>query len=281
MAQYGFVMDVSRCVGCYGCFVACKDEYWGNDYLPNSLEQPRHGQFWMNIRKRERGSYPYIKVAYMPVPCMHCDEAPCVHVAQEGAVYKRKDGIVLIDPVKAVGQRQIVDSCPYGAVYWNEEKNLPQKCTLCAHRLDKGEMPRCVEACPSDAIRFGDLDEPYSEVSRLLKSGKCETFHPEYHTAPRAHYMNLHRITRHFVGASVVFGDVDECAEGVTATLKGPDHRSGKIRTNNYGMFEFDGLDAGKYSLRLECENYRPKSLDVNLGAHNNYLGEIILERIA
>ena len=91
MSSFGFVMDVSKCVACYACFVACKDEYWGNDYPPFSDAQPRQGQFWMNIVKKERGRYPYIKVAYMPVPCMHCDDAPCIRAAGEGAVSKRDD----------------------------------------------------------------------------------------------------------------------------------------------------------------------------------------------
>lgn len=112
MAKWGMVIDIPKCNACYGCFIACKDEYWENDYPPYSAAQPRHGQFWMDLIKKERGRYPWVKVAYIPVLCMQCDNAPCVKAAKSGAVYKRPDGIVIIDPKKAVGQRQIMDACP-------------------------------------------------------------------------------------------------------------------------------------------------------------------------
>jgi Fe-S-cluster-containing dehydrogenase component len=91
------------------------------------------GHFWMRIGETERGQYPMVKVAYTAIPCQHCDNPPCVGAGQNGAVYRREDGIVIIDPQKAKGQKDIVASCPYRVIYWNEELSLPQKCTLCAH----------------------------------------------------------------------------------------------------------------------------------------------------
>ena len=102
----------------------------------------------MRIIERERGSYPKVKTVYIKVPCMHCDDAPCV-AQHPDKVYKRPDGIVIIDPVKAKGAKEILDSCPYRVIFWNEETDLPQKCTLCAHLLDQGwDEPRCVEDMP-------------------------------------------------------------------------------------------------------------------------------------
>jgi len=277
MAHLGMVIDISKCIACYDCFIACKDEYWDNDYPPYTAAQPRHGQFWMNILKSERGKYPYISVSYMPIPCMHCDDAPCIKAAKDGAVYKMDDGTVVIDPKKAVGQKQIVASCPYGVIFWDEEKKLPQKCTFCAHRLKAGKVPRCVQACPNDALVFGDLDDPNSEVSKLLKSAKTEVFHPEYNTKPRVYYIDLHKITKHLIAGTVVFGDTNECAEGVTATLTA-NGKSVKTKTNNYGDFEFDGLDAGKYSVNFDCKGYAPQSKDVTLDKSCS-LGEIILAK--
>ncbi len=276
MATWGFVIDISKCVACYNCFVACKDEYWDNDYPPYTAAQPRLGQFWMNLVKKERGKYPYIKVAYMPLPCMQCDDAPCIKASKDGAVYKRDDGIVVIDPKKAVGQKQIVASCPYNVIYWNEEKKLPQKCTFCVHRLEEGGIPRCVQVCPSGAMIFGDMDNPDSEVCKLLKSAKAEVFHPEYNTKPRVYYVDLHKINKNLIAGAVVFGDTDECAEGVTATLSS-NGKSLKTKTNNYGNFEFDGLDDGKYSVSFKCKGYAPQSKDVTLETESCYLGEIIL----
>ena len=278
MAKWGMVIDISRCTGCYCCFAACKDEYWDNDYPPYSAAQPKHGQFWMNIENKERGTYPYVKVAYMPVPCMHCDDAPCLKAAKDGALYKRPDGIVIIDPQKAGGQRQIVDSCPYGVIYWDEEKQLPQKCTFCAHRLEEGKIPRCVQVCPSEAIKFGDLDDPKSEVSKLLKSGKAEVFHPEHNAKPRVYYKDLHKVTKCFIAGAVIYGDVDECAEGVTTTLIDPSGKSVETKTNTYGNFEFDGLNVGKYSVKFECAGYASKTIDVDLKT-DSYLGDITLTK--
>ena len=277
MTKWGLVIDISKCNACYCCFTACKDEYWDNDYPPYTAAQPRHGQLWMNLPKTERGKHPHIKVVYMPLPCMQCQDAPCVKAGKNGAVYKRPDGIVVIDPQKAEGQEQVVKSCPYGVIYWNEEKKLPQKCTFCAHRLEQGQIPRCVQACPTGAMTFGDLNDPKSEVSKLIKSAKAEAFHPEWNTGPSVYYIDLYRITGSFIAGTVVFGDTDECAENVTAILSA-DGKSVKSVTNNYGDFEFDGLDAGKYRLNLECAGYTPKTIDIDLKT-DNYLGEIILAR--
>ncbi len=279
MAKWGMAIDITKCNACYSCVVACKDEYWDNDYIPYSAAQPKHGQFWMDIVKKEGGTYPHIRVSYMPIPCMQCDAAPCVKAAKDGAVCKRPDGIVIIDPEKAVGQRQIVDACPYGAIFWNEDKQLPQKCTFCVQRLEEGNIPKCVQACPSKAMIFGDLDDPESEVSKLVGSGKAEIFHPEHNTKPRVYYIGLERVTKNFLAASVVFGDVDECAEKVKAILV--NKQSGEEKTaltDTYGVFEFTDLNDGKYSLKLEYTGYAEKTVDVDLKA-DNYLGAINLSR--
>ena len=279
MAKWGMVIDITKCNACYNCFIACKDEYWDNDYPPYSAAQPKHGQAWIDLVKKERGACPWIRVAYIPVLCMQCDNAPCVKAAKNRAVHKRPDGIVIIDPKKAVGQRQIVDACPYHVIFWNEEKQLPQKCTFCIQRLEHGSIPRCVQACPSKAMIFGDLDDPESEVSKLVGSGKAEVFRPEDNTKPRVYYIGLERVTKSFLAASVVFGDVDECAEKVKATLV--NKQSGEEKTaltDAYGVFEFTGLIDGRYSLKLEYAGYADKTMDVDLKA-DNYLGAVNLDK--
>ena len=139
--KYGIAIDSSRCMACYACFMACKDEHCGWDTTV-SKSQPHMGQFWMNIIEWERGDNErHIKTATVPTPCSHCDNPACVAAAKDGAVYKRADGIVIIDPEKAKGQKQIVEACPVGAVYWNAELEIPQKCTMCAHLLDDPDYP--------------------------------------------------------------------------------------------------------------------------------------------
>ncbi len=274
MARYGMVIDTTRCNGCYNCFLACRDEYCGNDYSPHSLAQPYTGHFWMRMIERERGKYPKVKVAYTPVPCMHCDEALCVKASHDGAIYRRPDGIVIIDPEKSKGQKDLLSTCPYRVIYWNEEKSIPQKCTLCAHLLDAGwKEPRCVEACPTGTLIFGDLDDSKSEVSKLVASGKVEILHPEYEMREKVTYIGL---PKRFIAGSVVFGDKDECAENVTVMMV-CEGKKKTVKTNNYGDFELDGLPADKeYSVKIEHPGYAPKEFSVQTKV-DVYLGDIIL----
>lgn len=277
MAKYGMIIDVSRCTACYCCFMACRDEYWDNDFLPYTAAQPKFGQYWMNILNKERGRYPHVKVACIPVPCMQCQSAPCIKSAENEAVYRRPDGIVVIDPEKSSGQKQLVDSCPYGAIYWNEEKNLAQKCSFCVHRLEEGNLPRCVQACPTNAITFGDLDNPDSNVSTLINAGQTDVFHPEYETDPLVKYLDLKKVTLLFIAGAVVFEDTDECAENVIVTLIDNDGTH-KMNTDNYGNFEFEELRVGEYKLTFEYPGYLHKSMDLFI-EQEIYIPEIMMNK--
>jgi Fe-S-cluster-containing dehydrogenase component len=276
MSNYGMIIDLEKCTGCYNCFLACRDEHYGNDYPPISLAQPFKGHFWMQIIERERGKYPKVKVSFIPKPCMHCDDPPCAKSATNEAIYKRPDGIVIIDPEKSVGQKGIVSSCPHRVIFWNEEKNIPQKCTLCANLLDQGEPePRCVEACPTGALLFGDLDDPKSEISKIWKSEKTEAFHPEFGLKPRVKYIG---IPRRFVAGTVLYKDKDQCAENAKVTLTGAGKKLTQ-RTNNYGDFEFEGLDEGReFNVKIENPGYNPESFKIQTKV-DVYLGEIPLKR--
>ena len=148
-----FVFDLDKCNGCHNCQIACKDEHAGNDWSPYALPQPDTGQFWCKVDEEVCGKVPHVRVNYLPRLCNHCDEAPC-RAASPEAVRKRDDGLVLIDPAEA-GARELVDACPYGAIFWNEELGIAQKCTGCAHLLDDGwAEPRCVDACCTGALRL-------------------------------------------------------------------------------------------------------------------------------
>jgi Fe-S-cluster-containing dehydrogenase component len=276
MARYGIVIDINKCSGCYNCQLGCKDEHCGHDYPGYAAAQPMSGQFWMNLFEKERGKYPKVKVAFTPVLCQHCKNATCVKSAQDGSVYRRPDGIVIIDPVKARGQKQLVSSCPYRVIYWNEEKNLPQKCTLCAHLLDQGwKEPRCVELCPTGAMVFGDLDDPKSPVAKLVASGATEVLHPEYGLKENVAYIG---IPRKFIAGTVAYSDTDECAGGTAVTLSGKGGDK-KTKTNNFGDFEFEGLpDNNEYILKIEASGYKPKKINTKT-VTDIYLGVIKLDK--
>ena len=154
-----FVIDVARCSGCHNCQLACKDEHCENDWRPYAAPQPPTGQFWCRVTDHPRGTIPKVKIHYIPALCNHCQDAPCI-AAGGGAVYRRADGLVIIDPEKAAGMADLPAACPYGAIFWNEALSLPQKCTGCAHLLDNGaKAPRCVEACPTGGLMVVDEEE--------------------------------------------------------------------------------------------------------------------------
>ena len=156
-----FVVDTSLCNGCYNCQIACKDEHCGNDWTPYAKPQPDTGQFWMKMNETVHGNVPQVKMSYLPVMCQHCEDAPCMAACNvEGAITKRDDGWVIINPKACTGCMNCLDACPYGAIYYNKTLNLAQKCTGCAHLLDKGwEVRRYVDSCPTEAIIFGEESE--------------------------------------------------------------------------------------------------------------------------
>ena len=123
-----FCIDVAKCSGCYNCQLACKEEHCTNEWLPIAAKQPMTGQFWLQVEEHVQGTKPKVKIHYIPVLCNHCSDPVCMKAAKDGAVYKREDGLVIIDPEKAKGQKEIAEACPYGAVFWNEELQIPQKC---------------------------------------------------------------------------------------------------------------------------------------------------------
>ena len=113
-----------------------------------------------------RGQVPKVRVSYVMHRCQHCENAPCMAAAPE-AVYRREDELVIVDPEKAAGRRELVEACPYGAIFWNEELAIPQKCTGCAHLVDAGEAPHCVDVCPHGALRFGDEEDLAAEIAAV------------------------------------------------------------------------------------------------------------------
>lgn len=201
MPRWGMVLDLSRCVGCYACTVACKVE---NGTPPGVWHAP--------VYEKEIGTYPSVKRIFVPALCNHCKEAPCMKACPTGAIHKREDGIVLVDQEKCCGSRACVAACPYGALSFVEEirgefgaeltpleqalygKNhqagTVQKCTFCAHRIDQGNYePACVQTCPTHCRIFGDLDDPHSEVSRLIRGRNGSQPRPEAGTNPSVYYL--------------------------------------------------------------------------------------------
>lgn len=275
MARYGMAIDIDKCNGCYNCFLACKDEFTGNDYPPLSVAQPQAADPWIKVIEIERGVCPKVKVDYVPVPCQQCRRPACIEKTPPGAVYKRADGIVVIDPLKAQGRMEIVTSCPHRLIAWNADKRVAQKCTFCAHLLDRGwQMPRCVEACPSGALAFGDLEDPESAVSQLQAQSNAEELSPEFNLKPNVLYFGLPKTM--ITGEVLLADKPDVCARGVTVELiNGADIRI--AMTNYLGDFSFDGLEGKQtYSLRVAHPGYASREIAVKAYAGTD-IGEIVL----
>ncbi len=278
--NWNLIVDVARCDNCRLCFLAVKDEYVGNDFPGYSAAQPAEGQHrWLDITRKERGSYPLVQARFMPVMCNHCDDAPCQKAAKDGAVRKRPDGIVIIDPERSKGQKQIMQACPYHAVYWNDERQIPQAWTFDAHLLDEGwTRTRAEQACPMNVFRTIQVDD--REMQRIRAEEGLEVLRPELGTRPRVYYKNLHLMTTCFVGGTVVehVEGVEECASGVEVVLRQDGREVGKATTDTFGEFVIDRLEPNTGGYHLEAAGPSGRcSTRFDLGDESRYLGVMTL----
>jgi Fe-S-cluster-containing dehydrogenase component len=249
--------------------MACKDEFVMNDWPPYSESQERHGPRWMDIERKERGQFPKIDVSYLPKPCQHCADPPCAKDFPD-VVSVREDGIVMFDIEKAKGQKGLADACPYGCVWYNGEKDVAQKCILCAHILDDEagswlNIPRCAHICPLRAIDFFEADD--AEFAKKKADEGLQRYLPELSDDGAIWYKNLYRWTSSFIAGSLVKDG--ECAEGVAVGLKGA--ADAELVSNAYGDFCFDGLAPGNYTLVVDGKDVKEVNLDksINIGDIN------------
>jgi len=205
MPRYGMVIDLKRCYGCYACMMACKVK----NHTPP-------GVFWARVLKGEEGTFPNTVRQALPVLCNQCEEPSCVEVCPTGATYQQDDGIVVVDKDKCMGCKSCLMGCPYGARYtvdkwesyfpegiplseyeefcqkkWEEDSGVgvATKCDFCKDRIPQGRDPACVEACAAHARVFGDLDDPNSEVSILIKRHRGQPLNPELGNKPKVYYL--------------------------------------------------------------------------------------------
>lgn len=200
MPRYGMVIDLDRCMGCHSCTVACRQE----NATPPGIR-------WTSVYQMDFGDYPDVRRMFVPRGCMHCGNPPCVPVCPTGASYQRRDGVVLVDDSACIGCKACMVACPYEARHYVErtsgyfagsctpfeasrrQDEHPEgtvgKCTFCAHRLEQGLQPACIDTCPAHARFFGDLDDPASEVHRLSRDPRASLPSAEWGTNPSVHYL--------------------------------------------------------------------------------------------
>ncbi|MCA9514796.1 MAG: 4Fe-4S dicluster domain-containing protein [Myxococcales bacterium] len=175
--RYAMTVDTRRCVGCSACVLACMAE---NDvpegYCRDWIVSEIHGEF-PNLTQEIRSER-----------CMHCSNPPCVEVCPTGASFVHDGGVVLVDPHKCTGCKACIASCPYDARYVHPDGHV-DKCTFCIHRVERGDNPACVSVCPTKALTFGDLNDPTSEVSKLLRTREYKVLQPEAGTEPNVFFL--------------------------------------------------------------------------------------------
>lgn len=198
--RYGMVIDLQRCIGCNACTIACKQEH-----------STRPGVFWSKTIVSETGTYPSARQVYLPLLCMHCNDPACADACPTGATQQLANGIVTVDQSKCIGCRACMVACPFNArsfVYENKSYygdkgptayetatagnhvlGTVEKCNFCAERVAAGQEPACVLTCPADARFFGDLDDPNSQVSKLVATKGAYQLHPELGTDPSVYYL--------------------------------------------------------------------------------------------
>jgi Fe-S-cluster-containing dehydrogenase component len=172
------VIDTTRCVGCEACVLACKNE----NRVPT-------GSYRDWVVQESRGNFPHLQLEIRSERCNHCSKAHCITNCPTGSSWYREDGTVQIDRKKCTGCKACIASCPYGARYVHPDGYV-DKCTLCAHRLDRGEPTACEQVCPTGAIAVGDAEDPTSEVALRLRRGSLRVVHPEAATLPNVYYVS-------------------------------------------------------------------------------------------
>ena len=176
--RYGFVIDHRKCIGCHACTVACKEE----NRVPL-------GSFRTWVKYVEKGTFPDTRRYFSVLRCNHCDDAPCVTICPTVALYRRSDGIVDFDSRRCIGCKSCMQACPYDALYIDPSTNTAAKCHYCAHRIEVGLEPACVVVCPERAIIAGDLDDPRTEIARLVARENVEVRKAEQGTRPKVFYV--------------------------------------------------------------------------------------------
>jgi molybdopterin-containing oxidoreductase family iron-sulfur binding subunit len=217
------VIDLDRCSGCQACVTACKQE---NNLPLSSPEEARRGRVisWIHVQPLAEGSYPDVRLRFLPTLCMHCDRPPCTDVCPTSATYKNEEGIVAQIYPRCIGCRYCTNACPYSVKFFNwtrtewpepmepmhnpdvslRPRGVVEKCTFCHHRLIRARerakaegrplgpedyLPACVESCPAGAMVFGDLDDPASEVARLASGPRAFRSMEELGTEPKVIYL--------------------------------------------------------------------------------------------
>ncbi len=200
--RWGYAVDTTRCIGCNACMRGCRAE----NGVPKGVFRTWVERYEIDARDRvyvdaathddfvfQPSGVKAEKAFFVPKLCNHCEKSVCNQVCPVGAAYRTDDGVVLVDQGRCIGCAYCVQACPYGSRFINPKTHMADKCTLCYHRITKGLLPACVQACPREARLFGDLADPKSRLSVILKQNRYRVLKPEMGTHPHCYYLGLDR----------------------------------------------------------------------------------------
>jgi Fe-S-cluster-containing dehydrogenase component/formate-dependent nitrite reductase membrane component NrfD len=178
MPSYGFAIDLHKCIGCHACTIACKAEH----EIPIGVNR-----CW--VKTVETGRFPETRRLFFPVLCNQCEHAPCVRICPTNALYRRRDGIVDLNGASCIGCRACMEACPYDQLFIDPNTHTAEKCNFCANRVENSLLPACVSVCPTECRIFGDLDDPESDVARIVQREAWAVRKPEKGTGPKVFYL--------------------------------------------------------------------------------------------
>jgi Fe-S-cluster-containing dehydrogenase component/formate-dependent nitrite reductase membrane component NrfD len=237
MANYGFAIDLRKCIGCHACTIACKAEH----EIPVGVNRN-----W--VKTVEKGSFPDTRRFFFPVLCNQCDEAPCARICPTNALFKRRDGIVDLNSDSCIGCRACMEACPYDQLFIDPNTRTAEKCNFCANRVENQLLPACVSVCPTECRIFGDLDDPASEVSRIVQHEAFMVRKPEKGTGPKVFYLGA-----------------EDSVIRPEATVRPLIYKEGQVHLRPIGTPEEDPEDPGAPRVDYDVPHGKPWGVDMVL----------------
>jgi Fe-S-cluster-containing dehydrogenase component/formate-dependent nitrite reductase membrane component NrfD len=235
MANYGFAIDLRKCIGCHACTIACKAEH----EIPVGVNR-----CW--VKTVEQGSFPDTRRFFFPVLCNQCTDAPCVRICPTGALFKRRDGIVDLNGASCIGCRACMEACPYDQLFIDPNTHTAEKCNFCANRVENQLLPACVIVCPTECRIFGDLDDPSSEVSRIVRHEAFAVRKPEKGTGPKIFYLGA-----------------DQSVVQPEAAVRPLYYKEGQVHLRPVGAPEEDPASPGDPRVDYDVPHAKPWGIDM------------------
>src|SRR5688572_11552348 len=237
MPNYGFAIDLRKCIGCHACTIACKAEH----EIPIGVNR-----CW--VKTVEKGAFPDTRRFFFPVLCNQCTDAPCVRICPTGALFKRRDGIVDLHGDSCIGCRACMEACPYDQLFIDPNTHTAEKCNFCANRVENKLLPSCVSVCPTECRIFGDLEDPTSEVARIVQRESFTVRKPEKGTGPRVFYIAA-----------------EESAIVPEASVRPLIYKEGQVHLRPIGTPEPNPADPGAPRVDYDVPHAKPWGVDMVL----------------